>query len=247
MGSWSANANCGDILGSISAGVLLGAYWPVIVLIETARMCISAIVFLIVVRNHPADQSPAQKRAYTFWEAFALPGVAVYSLDYAFVKLLNYGMLFWLPYFLENHLHVNGLHRGLIAASYDVGAVFGSGVTGWASDKVQSRVLVLTPMLALAIPLLYCLRLGESEWPYFIMVPLLGWVVGGSANVLTSAAAADLAKHKDSSGTPVESTATVAGIIDGTGSIGAGLGQLLIGYLRNISWDLAFGFLMGTH
>jgi len=250
LGSWSANANCGDILGSLTAGFLLmlGVRWPLIMLLEAGLMCCVALLFLGVARDHPEEQVLGEKkRAYPFWEAWLLPGVAVYSVDFAFVKLLNYGMLFWLPYFLSNHLHVSGMMRGLIAASYDVGAILGSGVTGWASDRVGSRVLVLVPNLTLAIPLFFCLRLGESVWPYFVMVPLLGWTVGGSANVITSAAAADLARHRDKTGAPVESTATVAGIIDGSGSIGAGLGQLLIGYLRNISWNLAFGFLMGMH
>lgn len=76
-------------------------------------------------------------------------------------------------------------------------------------------------------------------------MPLLGWAVRASANVLYSAGAADLTQHEDRDGQPVESTATIAGIIDGAGSIGAGFGQLLIGYLRTKSWDLVFAFLMG--
>lgn len=248
LGSWSSNASCGNILGNLTAGLmlLLAVEWQLIVVAETTFLCCIALIFLGVARDRPNEQFAAEnKRAISFWEAWGVPGVAVYSLAFAFIKLLNYGMLFWLPYFLVNHLDVNGLQRGLVAASYDVGAVLGSILTGWASDRVGSRPLVLVPMLTASIPLFYCLRLGESIWPYFILVPLLGWAVGASANVLYSTGAADIAKHQDSSGQPVESTATIAGIIDGTGSIGAGLGQLLIGYLRTISWNLVFAFLMG--
>ena len=248
LGSWSSNASCGNIFGSLSAGVLLllGVSWPLIVLVEVLLLWCVALTFFTVARDRPAAETLTErKQAIQFWAAWKIPGVLVYAVDFAFVKLLNYGMLFWLPYFLVNHLQVNGLQRGLIAASYDVGAVLGSAVTGWVSDRVGSRPLALAPMLTLAIPLFYSLRFGTSVWPYFVLVPLLGWAVGASANVLYSAGAADVAKSEDESGARLECTATVAGIIDGTGSLGAGLGQILIGYLRTISWDLVFGFLMG--
>lgn len=163
LGSWSSNASCGNILGSLSAGamLLLGVEWPLIVVTETTLLCLIALLFLAVVRDRPKEQVTEKKRAIWFGETWRVPGVAVYALDFAFVKLLNYGMLFWLPYFLVNHLHVNGLQRGLVAASYDVGAVLGSALTGWASDRVGSRPLVLAPMLTLSIPLFTVCGLGN--------------------------------------------------------------------------------------
>ena len=251
LGSWSSNANFGNILGSLTVAVMSspGNQWHLIVVTETTLLCIIALLFFVVARDRPEEQLAENKSAISFCEALQIPGVCVYAVDFAFVKLLNYGMLFWLPYFLVNHLHVDGLQRGLVAASYDVGAVFGSAVTGWASDRVGSRPLVLAPMLTLSIPLFYCLRLGKPVWPYFILLPLLGWTVGASANVLYSAGAADLAKLQNNYGLPVESTATIAGIIDGTGSLGAGLGWMLIGSLVTSDstnpWDPVFYFLMG--
>ena len=252
LGSWSSNANFGNILGSLTAEVMISlGYKDYILAFETTLLWIIALLFFVVVRDRPEEQLTERKPAISFCEAWQIPGVFVYAVDFACVKLLNYGMLFWLPYFLVKHLKVDVL----VAASYDVGAFFGSAVTGWASDRVGSRPLVLAPMLALSIPLFFCLNLvnpvnlGDSVWPCYILVPLLGWTVGASANVLYSAGAADLAKLQNNYGLPVESTATIAGIIDGTGSLGAGLGWLLIGFLVTPdvtnNWDKVFYLLMG--
>jgi OPA family glycerol-3-phosphate transporter-like MFS transporter 3 len=265
IGTWSANQCYGNISGSLGAGLLLylGVPWPLVLLPPACVLCIVAILFFFVAEERPtlellqgeftslnAAASPLinatdQKRAISFWEAWRLPGVAIYAIDFAFVKLLNYGMMFWLPYYLSN-IGIKGIFRGTIAATYDVGAIFGSAATGFLSDKVGSRVLVLFPMLLIGIPLFFCFRLVTTDtyWLYYILVPATGWAVAGSANMLSSAVAADLAK-KQELGVPVESTATIAGIIDGTGSLGAGLGQLLIGYIQTESWDVVFALLMG--
>lgn len=40
-----------------------------------------------------------------------------------------------------------------------------------------------------------------------------------------------------------EALSTVTGIIDGTGAVGASLGQVVIGVLATFSWDLVFAFM----
>ena len=258
IGSWSAAPCYGDIFGSLGAGLLLslGVRWPLVVLPAGGLLCCIALLFYAVADERPSDsllevvpspEKTEEKRPISFLEAWTLPGVALFAADFAFVKLLNYGMMFWLPYYLSTHLGVDGMLRGFIAASYDLGSIVGSALTGWFSDRLRSRVLVLLPMLLLGIPLFYCFRLGtrDTVWVYFVLVPLTGWAVSASANILSGAVAADLTK-KCEDGLAEESTATIAGIIDGTGSLGAGLGQIFIGYLRTQSWDAVFGFLMGV-
>lgn len=61
--------------------------------------------------------------------------------------------------------------------------------------------------------------------------------------MISSAVAADLATNEEVA-VNSEALSTVSGIIDGTGSIGAGFGELTIGALAAFSWDLTFGFLI---
>jgi sugar phosphate permease len=66
----------------------------------------------------------------------------------------------------------------------------------------------------------------------------MGFMVSGAANLISSTVSADLASDP-------AAKATVIGIINGTGSMGAALGQILIGWLQGFSWNAVFGFLVG--
>ena len=59
---------------------------------------------------------------------------------------------------------------------------------------------------------------------------LAGFFVGGPANIVSSAISADLGTHASLKDNP-EALATVAGIIDGTGSVGAAIVQALVSFL----------------
>lgn len=61
--------------------------------------------------------------------------------------------------------------------------------------------------------------------------------------MISGAVAVDIGRHKDLN-TNEEALSTVAGIIDGTGGLGAAFGQILIGYLASIDWAYAFIFMI---
>jgi hypothetical protein len=42
-----------------------------------------------------------KQTAINFFKALLIPGVIVYSLSYACLKLVSYSLLFWLPYYLN--------------------------------------------------------------------------------------------------------------------------------------------------
>ena len=74
---------------------------------------------------------------------------------------------------------------------------------------------------------------------------VLGFIIfrrifhGGPANIISSAIGADLGKHKSLMGNTA-ALATVAGIVDGTGSFGAAICQYMVALLSDVSWDLVF-------
>ena len=73
---------------------------------------------------------------------------------------------------------------------------------------------------------------------------LTGFFVGGAANIIGGACSADLGKAAVQLGME-SAVSTVAGIIDGTGSVGAAVGQVAIPIIEtNIGWSQVFYMFM---
>lgn len=74
----------------------------------------------------------------------------------------------------------------------------------------------------------------------FILIFILGFFVGGISNIISGTACADLGKQ-DALKNNSKALSTVTGIVDGTGSVGAAVGQKGIGYLQDHgSWTDVF-------
>lgn len=109
--------------------------------------------------------------------------------------------------------------------------------------------------LCLAVPCLYFYRqlsaqFGDSSIGLNILImAVCGAFVNGPYALITTAVSADLGSHPSLKGN-LSLTATVTGIIDGTGSIGASIQGVLIGVIASgcnasgQSWDAVFDVLM---
>ncbi|RHZ01421.1 hypothetical protein DYB35_003363 [Aphanomyces astaci] len=71
---------------------------------------------------------------------------------------------------------------------------------------------------------------GASHAQTTALLLATGFLLGGPANLISTAISADLGSH-DSLREDTAALATVTGIIDGTGSVGAAIVQFLVGYL----------------
>mmetsp|Transcript_10594 Transcript_10594/g.20431 ORF Transcript_10594/g.20431 Transcript_10594/m.20431 type:complete len:115 (+) Transcript_10594:2579-2923(+) len=111
---------------------------------------------------------------------------------------------------------------------------------------VRSRGFVVGSMLFLSIPLMAILRFAGTEAfvLYVIIATLVGACTGGPANLISTAYSADIAKRGENQHNK-KALSTIAGIIDGMGGLGAGIGQLIIGLIAEHSWTGVFLFLMG--
>jgi len=130
---------------------------------------------------------------------------------------------------------------------YDVGGVIGGFGGGLISDYLRnSRALVAVPMLWLSVLtlLLYNLYGGINAALNGFIMTLIGVFLNGQASIMSSAVAADLGSHPSLKGN-TRALATVTGIIDGTGSIGAAFEGVVIAYIaKNAGWDVVFYLLM---
>ncbi|XP_048257345.1 sugar phosphate exchanger 3-like isoform X1 [Haliotis rufescens] len=191
------------------------------------------------------EVSGGPRPAINFCTALLLPGVILYSLAYAFLKLVNYSFFFWLPYYLSNAYHWKETVADSISIWYDVGGIVGGTIGGFISDRFERRAIVVIPMLGLAIPSLFIY--GNSPANLTInsfLMSVAGFFIGGVANLVSAAVAADLGNQGPIQGN-TEALATVTGIIDGTGSVGAAIGQILVPVIqRALGWRAVFYLFM---
>ena len=250
MGLWSCNSSIGNIVGAQIASIII-AYngrWELIILVTSIFMLASACATYIFIEDRPQGGSPTlRKGSINFWEAWKLPGVIEYSLAYGCIKMINYSLMMWLPYYLYNHIQATELEIVILVMLYELVGTGISCVAGMISDKMDSRVKVVMFLIASVIPVFVLFRFGSPEtiWMYYILVPLSGALVVASSNLVTSCVATDLAYHTEVK-KHTHAMATVTGIIDGTGSLGAAFGQILIGELQNLSWNYVFFFMMAV-
>ncbi|XP_038062236.1 sugar phosphate exchanger 3-like [Patiria miniata] len=193
------------------------------------------------VRSTASVQRP---QAIGFCHALILPGVALFALCYACLKLVNYAFFFWLPYYLSNTFLWTEVVSDQMSMFYDIGGIIGGVFGGLISDRIGVRSPVVVGMLVFSYGILF----GYSFCPnsYIlnaVLLTLVGIFVNGVAHVISSVVAADLGQQDAIRGCR-EALATVTGIIDGTGTMGAAVGQIIVPVLQmNYGWPSVFYFL----
>ena len=274
FGIWSANASVGNIIGSVVLSSVLSYGFEYGMLLNSLLLFCCGLVVLFCLIIHPTDlglENPdIQERIETmekegeevilasnkvaiqnpkpisFIEAVLIPGVIPYSLAYACLKLVNYSFFFWLPTYLSQGLNWKDDKSVELSNFYDVGGICGGIVAGIISDFVGVRSPVVGVMLFLSVGTI--LGFNYLSNTYRIIVAMLfvnGFMIGGPANTISTAITADLGKHEKIMGN-AEALATVTGIIDGTGSVGAAIGQYLVGVInKRAGWQYVFYFLIG--
>ena len=183
-----------------------------------------------------------QQRAVSFWTCLAIPGVVEYSLCLGFAKLVSYTFLYWLPRYITQSTLNNSEQSAYLSVPFDIGGIFGAILAGYLSDKFKKSALTCTVMLILAIPAMVIYqKFASISNAYNICLQLMtGSLVNGPYALITTAVSTDLGSRiKDG-----KAMATVAAIIDGTGSIGAAIGPLVAGYISDLGWQAVFLMLM---
>lgn len=158
---------------------------------------------------------------------------------------MNYSFFFWLPYYLHMQFNWTDSESNAVSSWFDVGGIIGGIVGGLVSDFSPFRSPIVFGMLVCGIPSLIGFyhspptKSGASG-----LMVLLGFFIGGASNIISAACAADLGKEALQRGMH-SAIALVTGIIDGTGSVGAALGQILIPIMeQGTGWASVFYLFM---
>jgi sugar phosphate permease len=275
FGLWTCHQYCGDITAALCTAWVLGIglpYWWALLLPALTNIGWAFLTMRLVadpydmgiitaevrIRMEKLEQKRSELKdgesledegptPITYADAIRIPMVAQYAFAFGFFKLTNYVLFFWLPYFLGKNF--DPVTANLIAACYSVGMMPGGIIVGIVSDIFGGRrASVIGVFMSCLIVFLYIFSTSSetlSPIALLVMLCIMGILVGGPNNIITSAVAADLASHPSVRGSN-KSLGTVTGLINGTGSITASIGLLAVGPLQEAyGWGSVWVFLMG--
>lgn len=164
-------------------------------------------------------------------------------------RAASFSEILCVPGLLQYSFSVDKSLSSLMATRFDLGFICGAILAGLLSDVtthwagMPMRSPVVSGFLLFSLIPMGVMRFSTNpdviKWAIFCC----GILQGGPADALTSAVSVDLGKHPRLQGQ--RAVSTVAGIIDGTGAVGAALGQYLVGMLSDVyGWKSVFLFLL---
>ncbi|RHY03472.1 hypothetical protein DYB36_009002, partial [Aphanomyces astaci] len=143
--------------------------------------------------------------------------VLPYALAYACLKSLNYALFFWLPFYLTISLGMDDAKADMYSMLYDAGQIAGGFLGGYVTDKAGIRSPIVFAMIGAATSfiLLHIRSLlhlfdGASHAQTTALLLATGFLLGGPANLISTAISADLGSH-DSLREDTAALATVTG------------------------------------
>lgn len=258
MGLWTTNYQVGGLLATALATFILVRWgwraaflWPAAWVAGVGLLIAACLVERPEERGLPpiADSCAAAGPVVATARPTAVPGLGellrlpiLWALggSYFGLKMIRYSLLFWLPFYLKQHLHYTEGQAGYLSMPFELGGVIGSVAVGWVSDRYFR-----TRRLRLAVPLLFVLGGallgyqalgGHGMAANAALLAVVGFLLFGPDSLLSGTMAQDLGGRA--------ATGRVAGIINGMGSVGAIFSPLLVAeFARRLGWDaLFYGF-----
>ena len=173
----------------------------------------------------------------TVMECLRTRGVLDFSICNACIKAVCYAMFFWLPFYLVAVHHLNPGKAAGLSVVYDVATLVGGPICGYLVDRTHKPATVIAVFVLLAAgPQLFIhtpqpvelffgtgsFGEGNDSIPKAVVVNIIlsGFFVGGVLNVISAAVCAKIGGHG--------STSRVTGVIDGIGSFGSAIMQVVV-------------------
>lgn len=260
MGLWTTNYQVGGLIATALATYVLTHYgWRAAFIGPATWVALIGITIFTLLVERPEDRgfAPVEPLLAPRPEATAAAAAAqpappeesllalflrmpiLWALGSAYfaLKMIRYSLLFWLPYYLRQHLHYDEAAAGYGSMPFEIGGVIGSISVGWLSDRYfrTRRLKLSVPLLfVLGVALLAYQRLGGmSLLVNALVLGVCGFLLFGPDSLLSGTMAQDLGGRK--------ATARVAGIINGMGSTGAIFSPILVAVIKeHLGWSALF-------
>jgi len=141
------------------------------------------------------DQNYPVSKGINFWSAFKLPGVMAYSLCYFCLKFSSYGLMLWLPMYLQKSHHYSDYETAACVSMLDIGYVFGGVAIGYLTDLLYCRrspVAVASIIFATLLHILLMVVNPGLKPLFFFYVFLIGLLMGGAVAISSGISCTDI-------------------------------------------------------
>lgn len=255
MGLWTTNYQVGGLLATALATFILVRWgWRAAFIGPAAWVSLVGLLIYALLIERPEDRGlppvetareeistavsgAATQKAPSLLELLRLPVLWALGGSYFGLKMIRYSLLFWLSFYLKQHLHYSEAAAGYLSMPFEIGGVPGSIIVGWISDRYFR-----TRRLRLAVPLLFVLGGALLAYQIFggagvvinaAILAMVGFLLFGPDSLLSGTMAQDLGGRA--------ATGRVAGIINGMGSVGAIFSPVLVAqFAKHLGWDALF-------
>ncbi len=258
MGLWATCYQVGGVAANTLAAFVLGAYgWRYSFFAGAAVLVAVWIFFAFNQRDSPKDVGLPElpepvpgpgdngEGGWSWLTGPVLTNMLMVGAFYFFVKFIRYAIWSWAPYFLDLNFGLEGDDAGYFSTTFDVAGIAGVLAAGWLSDKVfKSRraIVSLIFMVGMAASCVALFVGGQASQVIFaVLLGFVGFTLYGPDALMTGAGAMDIGSKRGAT--------FVAGVINGMGSIGSVVQELVIGKMYDDSdGELGpiFGLLMAA-
>ncbi|KAI6661149.1 Sugar phosphate exchanger 2 [Oopsacas minuta] len=248
---WATYSGVGRILGGLLPAIFADGPWGYSYILISSLILIAVIlVFLFLVpypdyvginlsKNKNAksvnNEIKSGKNGIKIWRALLIPGVIEFAITFFFNKSVYYTFLFWLPYLIRNTV-IGGISyqsslSAVFSILFDIGSIFGVVTGGFIADKLHSYSLICTIYLYIGAVLIYVYSIVNSIHlaANLICLFFIGFTVNGTHALILSCVSIDLGRNKKIMEQNKRAIATMNGIINFSGSVGASITVSLIG------------------
>jgi len=240
FGIWATNAVVGNLIGLGLASLLAKeegsrALMPML-LVPALFIILVALCQLLLLQEGPFQLPSSPNGGVPFSQVLALPNVKTYTAAFSMVRTVDVSLFFWIVLYLNKHVGLSQASASLVAMTYDFGLVIGAFTSGKITDRTGNRPAIFAGLLfTAAIFALGSAFVTDAAGAAALMF-MMGTMMGGPAMLMPTAIAADIGTRSQ-----LAVTATISGIVDGTGSGIAALGQLAVGFISDTAgWTIIF-------
>lgn len=256
-GNWVPVTRRGKAIGIIGTGyqITLGLTyfvagqaaehlgWRGALYVPALMLAAAGLFTLLVLRDHPAhftrrqESSPSQPKATalhipwteTLLLTLANPALWLFGLSLGLLNACRYGFLDW---GISHLMSVQEIGVGKAALTYIVlaiGAVAGSYLAGWATDRFfgsrRAPVICILLVALGVLTLMYESVSQVSATGTILLLVAIGFCIFGPQVLLVGTAPADLARNGTS--------AAAVGFVNFLGYMGASAGDIVTGYYKS--------------
>lgn len=262
VGLWQTSQQMGGVLSNGVASFVLAKYgWRAVFYVSGLSVVVWAFPLFFLLTNNSKrsiNKKVPEKEVETSSSSrgpLSVPGAPSLCFTYAIVKMTRYCLVMWLPYFLTRHVKMNPASSGVVSTIFDITGAIGSVLSGLMVDKVLKG-----RMIFVALPFSILSSIAFLVWSFVArssfattshhvwLMAIVGFMIATPDGILGGAASRNLVDYAG-----LESLGpSVAGLVNGCGSVGAILQGIVTAYLvEKIGWSglfagLSFGMAVAS-